>query len=280
MITSAQPASENPLHSFDGLKLDDTLLTGKESTVADFKRLMEALKVKFGKTNRSSSLEKTPLLFSQGSSTKCKTPIVFLDFDGVCWVSDVEVAHERYRALKGNQELQKLFNEHLQMLHTHCGFEDVDEFVKFVCFDYANMQRIKSLCKEFNARIVVTSNWRKRRSITHLANMLDMWGLGHYVTDKTSDAGSLRSIQIKEWQNLNAQSGNSFVVLDDMYEQELTSHFKEKFILCDFKKAFDHNAYLRAHCCLQTQSVLANKTKTLVEATEQQEALHTAIPSG
>jgi hypothetical protein len=250
---------DTPLPHFQNLTLNTGRFTGQELAVEDFVKLFKALQEKW-RTLETAEPLKPPVLFSSQSNTPLKSPILFLDFDGVCWVDHDDVPNEKYLALLKNEELIALINHHFPMLKKHYDFETVKEFLRFSCFQLENMQRIASLCKEFNTRIVVTSNWRKGRTIEHLVNMLDMWGIGQYVIDKTVDGGFsiCRSKQIEAWLKANEQRVSSFVILDDQYILNLTKMFLEKFIHCDCKIAFDEETYQKAKSCLQDQCIPAN----------------------
>lgn len=265
MLQSPQP-STNPIPTFSTLKLDDTLLTGNETTVDDFKRLLEALKAKL-EAPQSVADAKNPSLIFSSNLAPLKSPIIFLDFDGVCWVDDVDVPHQRYREFKKNEELRALITEYEPMLKKHYDFENVGEFLRFVCFDLANMQRIKKLCQEFNSRIVVISNWRRGRTVSHLQKMLDMWDLGQYVIDKTPDGAMFgnRAQQITEWLEGNNEKVSSYVILDDQYFEQLNSRFKEKFIYCVQTQAFTEQSFQQARVCLQAQCAPTKDQSALTE---------------
>ncbi len=60
-----------------------------------------------------------------------------------------------------------------------------------VCFDWDSeaVERLRSLCKDFGAGIVISSDWRRSKSTRGLQALFRVYELHHYVTDATNESG-------------------------------------------------------------------------------------------
>ena len=219
-----QPQSEQPR------------LLGTESSSSDFHLLLTQLAAKFS-AEHSLTYEPRPLQSDE--------VVVFLDFDGVCWVDPLYRPHEKYRKLENDRNFQTVLSNNLTLLKRHYDFDDKDEFLSLCCWDPAHVQRIHALCTECNARIVVSSSWRNGRSHYHLKNLLDLWGLGSFYLGKTVDGRWKRANEIQSWLDQNPQVAR-FLIVDDQYVDEFTEHFPDAFVHCHPLKGFDDEPYQKA----------------------------------
>ncbi len=224
-------------------------LRGTEETVEDFKLLLQSLAAKF--TARSPYVD-APIALSPIDENQF---ILFLDFDGVCWIDPMDKTHEKLNRLKSNPNIDNLMNQHSSLLKTQydCRVEkNVHEFLKVACWDPFHMQRIRLLCNQFNARIVVSSSWRNGRSDKHLKNLLDLWGVGDYYLGKTEDKHSFfcRTNCIKGWLAKNPRV-RKFLILDDQYENKMKECFPNNYVKCDPLKGFDEQTYQKAKTMAQ-----------------------------
>jgi hypothetical protein len=224
------------------------MFTGSESTVEQFELIIQNLITKLQ--------EPKPLIFSMTNHDNFLGPIIFLDFDGVCCpFSDCKLS-DKFEKFNADPNFINLLKKYEDFLKKHYDFNINDkELLKIACWTSASMAQILSLCRTFNAKIVVSSNWRRNRSVVHLQNLLDLWGLGGFVIGKTKDGNALacdtRAAQIKEWIADNKYTSNQFLILDDGYIPELTKEFPNHFVHCDTKKGFDEQAYINAENVLK-----------------------------
>ncbi len=236
---------------------------GTEETVEDFQLLLTAVAAKF-KTETAGSAVTTA---THAVVTPKETPplddnqlILFLDFDGVCWVDPMNKTHEKLIRLKSDPKIDALIKEHSSLLTTQYDFrvddQGVHEFLKAACWDSFHMQRIRLLCNEFNARIVVSSSWRNERSVKQLKNLLDLWGLGSYYIGKTADKNftHCRTNCVRGWIAKNPKI-RKFLILDDQYEQNMKRDFPNHYVKCDPLKGFDEETYLKARKVAQNQTL-------------------------
>jgi hypothetical protein len=236
---------------------------GENLSVPFFQRLLQGLTEKF----REPELN-LPLLFSNALIDGLKEVphlIIFLDIDGVCWVDNDDVPHEQYIELRDNVQLGNLLRSYYDpLLKQYYDFDHIREFLKTACFNPDHMQRIKQLCEEFDARIVVSSNWRVDRTVGHLQNLFDLWGLGEYVIGKTKDSlffSNARANEIDQWLKDNKEKVSGFVIVDDQYESSFRSKFPNHFVQCHSHVAFDEKAYNEAKRILQAQKTLVEEEK-------------------
>ncbi|MBS0288097.1 MAG: hypothetical protein JSR17_12430 [Proteobacteria bacterium] len=221
---------------------------GTESSLEDFNTLLSAITAKYKITKKAANaITSVPL------QNKDQV-IIFLDIDGVCWIDPLDKPHERLDTLHSNTRLLELMDKYWALLVEQCDFESKYEFLKVACWDPYHMQRIRLLCQEFNARIVVSSSWRNRRNDKHLREILDLWGLGQYYHGKTDDSGSwsCRTKDIQGWFSKNLRVSR-FLILDDQYEVNMQQLYPLQFVHCDKLKGFDEHAYQKARKVLQEQ---------------------------
>ncbi len=221
---------------------------GSELSDSDFELLLKSLDAKL---KESSPKDDEMYDLSQLPDNQL---ILFLDFDGVCWVDDTDVPNEKLRRLRKDPQLQMLLETYYwPTLKKYYDCESKDEFLKAACWDPFHMQRIRLLCNEFNARIVVSSSWRHGRSYKHLKNLLSLWGLGEYCVGKTVDGFGCRTTHVKTWLRDNPRFSR-FLILDDQYAYNMKSCFPSQFIHCNSEKGFDEETYQKARGSLQIKS--------------------------
>jgi hypothetical protein len=223
------------------------LFEDKARTLEFFQKFLQKLRDKI--YNQVSSL-----IFSNISPAK-PSFIIFLDIDGVCWPDDEFVRQPKYWNLLGNYELGDLLRVHKHFFKRYYDFDEISEIMRTFCFDPSHMERIKKLCQEFDARIVISSSWRVNRTINHLQNVFDLWGIGEYVIGKTKDSQWQlgRENQIGEWIEQNKERVLGFVILDDQSGYELELKFPKRFVECNARVGFDQRAYEKAKNILLTQ---------------------------
>lgn len=231
--------------------------SGNETTFEQFESFIQNLISKY-------SAPKS-LIFSSASTFSFQGPLIFLDFDGVCWPFQENVIHPKFEKLKGDPRLNDLLKKYSTFLQHHYDFREGDkDFLKVACWDPTCMVHISNLCKKYKAKIVVSSNWRRERTVSHLQNLLDLWGLGSYVIGKTKDgnhaARDTRAKQIQEWMTDNQYTSSEFVILDDGYIEELEQQFPNNFVHCNLLIGVDDKACGKAESVLQKGALNAQES--------------------
>ena len=239
---------------------------GTEETAEDFRLLLTTLDTQFKAATNASAVTGATDVTSEPETPKPDENqfIIFLDFDGVCRVDPIDMPHEKLNKIKKNSDINSLIDRYSVFLKNHYDFivEHEHEFLKVACWDPFHMQRIRLLCNEFNARIVVSSSWRNNRSDQHLKNLLDLWGLGSYYIGKTADKNSIhcRSNCVKNWLANNPHI-QKFLILDDQYERNMKRVFPDNYVKCDPLKGFDEATYQKARMVVLNQILSATSER-------------------
>ncbi len=103
----------------------------------------------------------------------------------------------------------------------HSGSESV--------FDPECMENLLYIVKKTNAKIIISSTWRKYEAeLTALFSNFRAWGLYDYIIDFTPILDTERGEEIKEC--LKKYPGANYVIIDDEWRGQPTDHLvKVKF---------------------------------------------------
>lgn len=106
--------------------------------------------------------------------------------------------------------------------------------------NYQAVKWLEKLCKEFDAKIVVTSTWRLE---DNYKECLYNGGLSYEIEilGKTDNLGSKRINEINKWLEIHPNV-NQYVILDDDYIEEGNKHWVKTetyngFLWSDYEKA-------------------------------------------
>jgi len=142
--------------------------------------------------------------------------VIFLDIDGV-------LNSMSGLFMRGGQSLMDLYVEHIQVL--------------------------KWVLDHTDARVVISSTWRKSRTIEELRQLFYNYGLpSRYIIDKTPViAGVQRGEEIKTWLESAEPSIESFVVLDDDSDMDAV---RDNFVQTHFDHGLTYAEGMKAICVL------------------------------
>lgn len=174
--------------------------------------------------------------------------IIFLDIDGVLQPPSS----------------QKRFDHDLEALRENLAerygaeYRDVDAYdLGAVVHDWhpGAVARLRALCEEQGARIVVSSDWRERRSVAQLRALFRLHDLHHLVVDRTMDHQGpphYRAGEVKQYLDTHPEI-ERFVIVDDGYRTEFDRLFPDQFVHTG--SFLDEPDALRAHQILSGEPV-------------------------
>jgi hypothetical protein len=94
------------------------------------------------------------------------------------------------------------------------------------------VERLRALCEDHDAKIVVSSDWRLQRSVVQLQALFRIHDLHHLVVDRTSDpqgAPHYRAGEVKQYLDTHPEI-ERFVIIDDGYRAEFDQLFPDHFV--------------------------------------------------
>ena len=83
-------------------------------------------------------------------------------------------------------------------------------------WDSAAVERLRTLCKDFGAGIVISSDWRRSKSTRQLQALFRVHDLHHYMTDATKETGGPPHPEIER-----------FVIIDDGFREQFDELFPD-----------------------------------------------------
>ena len=162
--------------------------------------------------------------------------IIFLDIDGVINPND--------KSYSFGNDIKEL---RLKLIKKNKLYISINTFeLEYVYFnwDKTAIQYLKSLCTEFNASIVISSDWRNGKTVEQLKLLFEIHDLENFVIDKTPELNLYRDEEVKQYLKEHTEI-EKFVVIDDNYEDAFTITFPNNFVHCD-KGIFNEDVYILA----------------------------------
>ncbi len=152
--------------------------------------------------------------------------VVFLDIDGVLQ-SPSQQNRFKYNLDQLREYLAKKFDD--------VSYLDMDKYdLGAIHYDWRKeaVERLRRLCEDFGADIVISSDWRSRKTISLLKAYFRIHDLHQFVTDmtnETSRAPHYRAGEVKEYIDAHPEI-ERFVIFDDSYKKEFDQLFKDQFV--------------------------------------------------
>ena len=151
---------------------------------------------------------------------------IFLDIDGV-----LQSPSSQRRFKHDLDELRRRLADDLDDA-AYLDFDKYDLGAIYHDWDKDAVERLRALCEDFGAEIVVSSDWRRGKSVEMLRAYFRIHDLHRHVTDKTGESGGpphYRAGEVKDY--LDAHPGiERFVIVDDGYRKEFDELFPEQFV--------------------------------------------------
>ena len=154
-----------------------------------------------------------------------KLRIIFLDIDGVLQPTSSQKRFDHdLEALRDNL-VERLGAEYRQVNVYDLGAVVHDWHAGAVA-------RLRALCEDHGAKIVISSDWRERRSVAQLQALFRIHNLHHLVVDRTMDAQGpphYRAGEVKQYLDTHPEI-ERFVIIDDRYRTEFDQLFPDQFV--------------------------------------------------
>ena len=167
--------------------------------------------------------------------------VIFLDIDGV-----LQPPSQQKRFKHDLEELRRSLADRFDD-EFYLGMDKYD--LGAVCFDWDSeaVERLRSLCEDFGAGIVISSDWRRSKSTRGLQALFRVHELHHYVTDKTNETGGpphYRAGEVKEYVESHPEI-ERFVIIDDGFREEFDELFPEQFVHTGYRLEADNEQRAR-----------------------------------
>ena len=167
--------------------------------------------------------------------------VIFLDIDGV-----LQRPSSQKRFKHDLDELRRRLADRFDDT-SYLDFDKYDLGAITHDWDSDAVERLRSLCEDFGAEIVVSSDWRRGKSVDVLDAYFRIHDLHRYVTDKTGEEGGpphYRAGEVKDYLDAHPEV-ERFVIIDDGYRQEFEELFGEQFVYTTWCMEADDEARAR-----------------------------------
>ncbi|HLP46709.1 MAG TPA: HAD domain-containing protein [Candidatus Kapabacteria bacterium] len=154
--------------------------------------------------------------------------VIFLDIDGVL---QPDRNRERF-----NNDLYKLREELAAQYKKddYLKWDPWDLGAVYYDWDKKAVERLRRLCVDTPAEIVLSSDWRRYSPLPRLKDYFRIHDLDHYLTDVVPLVdGKRRCGEIEEYLEYNPEI-EKFVIIDDYHYDDFGKRFPEQFVYCEY----------------------------------------------
>ncbi len=170
---------------------------------------------------------------------KPQQTVIFLDIDGVLQPlrSQKRFKHDMEQ-LRVDLAAKYANDEYLEMDYYDLGAVYYD-------WDTEAVERLRRLCDETQAGIVISSAWRTYSPLSRLKDYFRLHDLDGYIVGEIPQiSGKFRCGEVEEYMNRHPEI-ERFVILDDAYVQNFEARYPRNFVYCS-NYIFDDDAYQKA----------------------------------
>ncbi|MCP4702942.1 MAG: hypothetical protein GY862_39685 [Gammaproteobacteria bacterium] len=172
--------------------------------------------------------------------------VVFLDIDGVLQ------PHEN--SWRFDHDLKKL-REELARKYNNDEYLEMDRYdlgAVYYDWDKEAVERLRRLCIDVPAEIVISSDWRTYSPLSRLKDYFKLHDLDKYITGEIPQIpGKYRCGELTEYLK-NNKDIQGFVILDDSHIRDFETNYPEQFVYC--RPIFDEECYKKALDILTKES--------------------------
>ena len=163
--------------------------------------------------------------------------IIFLDIDGVL-NSETHYNKENNHIQEFESETPEFMIGHEEYYKRHLNFEQI--------------RNLKEFCHENDVKIVISSTWRKSKTVEELKQLFDCIsnGFGELIIGKTPNSNhGIRGVEVRQWINdecklMNKNEEIRYVILDD--DSDFLIWQINNFIQVDSHCGLNHNHLYKA----------------------------------
>lgn len=111
---------------------------------------------------------------------------------------------------------------------------------------------LNDLCNDINAKIVISSTWRKGRSVEELQKIMNDCGGTFEIIDKTDNLNTVRGVEIQKWlkDNISVETHgchysdfNKYAIIDD--DSDMLLEQSQHYFQTDFYSGLTNNTCYR-----------------------------------
>jgi hypothetical protein len=184
------------------------------------------------------------MVLGEHGTMKTLRSIIFLDIDGVL------------QPLSSQQRFQhdlRALQEQLAIQYRNDDYREMDRYdlgAVYYDWDKEAVERLRTLCVDVPADIVITSDWKSYSPLSRLKDYFKLHDLDQHIAGEIPQIpGKFRCEEVSEYLKQHPEI-HRFVILDDAHIRDFEAAYPEHFVHC--RRIFDDACYTKALRILTT----------------------------